>query len=271
MWLFRSHQQLVEKPHAETQTVRVPPAPKNQAGSVATASMSQSGEPGSPGRLVRLYGLQDVETWLLPRNRPSLLGRGSRSYMLPDIDLYPDLRVSRTHARIWCQDDIWWIEDLQSRNSTFVGNRKIQGQGSVRIQPWVDIQLGKTVLMLAPPHWYRLRSTHFVVDFEVSAVMNLTLAHCGTPLIRRLVARNWQARPSPPQTLQVVFPGFASPENIEVPSIAPGQSLSIAVPPLRFNYEALEQHAEKSLVYLNIALGDSLSQRAAIWVLEANT
>jgi hypothetical protein len=215
--------------------------------------------------------LQEVETWLLPRHRPSLLGRASKSFEPPDIDLYPDMRVSRRHARIWHQDDAWWIADLQSRNGTFVGNRKIQPQEHAVLHPWVEILVGKTLLMLAPPHWYRLRSPHFVVDFEVSAVINATLAHSGTPLIRRLVARNWHARPSPPQTLQVVFPGYAAPATIAIPPIPPGQSLSLTVPPLQFHYEAFAQQMEKSLVYLTLTLAGSLSQRAAIWVLEADS
>jgi hypothetical protein len=134
----------------------------------------------------------------------------------------------------------------------------------------VDIQLGHTLLMLAPPHWYRLRSTPLVVDFEVSAVIDLALAYAGTPIIRRLVVRNWHARLSPPASLQIVFPGFAPPETIAIPILEPGQSLNLTVPLMRFDYNAFAHRVEKSLAHVTVTLSNGATQRAPIWVLEAN-
>src|SRR5712691_4391787 len=50
-----------------------------------------------------------------------------------DIDLTPDLRVSRPHARISVADGHYWIEDLGSANGTELGGEQIKGKGKLRL------------------------------------------------------------------------------------------------------------------------------------------
>ena len=52
-----------------------------------------------------------------------------------DIDLTPDLRVSRPHARISVAGGDYWIEDLGSANGTEVDGQPIKGVGKVRLEP----------------------------------------------------------------------------------------------------------------------------------------
>jgi tetratricopeptide (TPR) repeat protein len=132
--------------------------------------------------------------------------------------------------------------------------------------------IGDTMLMLAPPHWHRLRNRELVVDYEVSPVLNLALAHCDTPLVRRLVVRNWSASPASAHTLQIVLSDFADVVSMPVPALDPGQSMVLTVPPCRFNYEALEGRVEKTVKPLIIRLvGSELQQTSAnVWVLAAN-
>ena len=44
------------------------------------------------------------------------------------LDLSPDQTVSRPHARLWNESGTWWIEDLGSRNGTFVNGDRIRGK-----------------------------------------------------------------------------------------------------------------------------------------------
>jgi predicted component of type VI protein secretion system len=41
---------------------------------------------------------------------------------LSDIRLVHDNYISRHHARLHCVNGQWWLEDLESRNGTFVTN-----------------------------------------------------------------------------------------------------------------------------------------------------
>ena len=63
-----------------------------------------------------------------------VLGR-PRDGVHVDIDLTPDLRVSRPHARISFVDGTYWIEDLGSANGTEVEGKSIKGMGKVGFSP----------------------------------------------------------------------------------------------------------------------------------------
>src|SRR5205807_6175319 len=46
-----------------------------------------------------------------------------------DLDLSPDLKVSRRHGRIWEENGQFWIEDLNSSRGTLLSAVEIKGQG----------------------------------------------------------------------------------------------------------------------------------------------
>ena len=68
-----------------------------------------------------------------------------------DIDLTPDLRVSRPHARISVAGGDYWIEDLGSANGTEVDGQPIKGVGKVRLEPGQRIQISDTTLQVDIP------------------------------------------------------------------------------------------------------------------------
>ena len=102
----------------------------------------------SAAQLVKLQGEQPYETWLLPSDRPALVGRSADQTSSLDINLWPDMGVSRRHALIWFDGDGWFIEDLRSANGTVLDENNIQDQRAVRLTPGAKIRLGRTVLML---------------------------------------------------------------------------------------------------------------------------
>jgi len=100
--------------------------------------------------LRKIQGPQPNEAWQLPRTRPVLVGRFGKAKPLPmDVDLAPDTNVSRRHARIWFEGEVWWIEDLRSKNGTWIDDNNIKGRGKRRLRPGTKILIGETVLMLA--------------------------------------------------------------------------------------------------------------------------
>jgi FHA domain len=104
-------------------------------------------------QLVKLQGEQQRETWLLPPDRPALVGRSGKKTSSLDVDLWPDMSVSRRHALIWFNGEGWCIEDLRSTNGTVLGDSNIRGQRAIHLAPGSKIRFGRTVLMftaLAP-------------------------------------------------------------------------------------------------------------------------
>jgi adenylate cyclase len=68
-----------------------------------------------------------------------------------DLDLTPDLSVSRPHAKVWIEAEQGWIQDLGSRRGTHVGGEDIKGKGKRRIRFGEEIQIGETVLWVEMP------------------------------------------------------------------------------------------------------------------------
>jgi adenylate cyclase len=62
------------------------------------------------------------------------------------LDLSPDKKVSRVHARLWTEDGAAWIEDNQSLRGTLLNNVEIKGTGKQRIRGGDVIMAGDTTL-----------------------------------------------------------------------------------------------------------------------------
>ncbi len=65
-----------------------------------------------------------------------------------DISLSYDSQVSRLHARLIFDGDSFWLEDLGSRNGTFVGEEQVEEK--VEILPGTLFRLGRTWMQLDP-------------------------------------------------------------------------------------------------------------------------
>jgi predicted component of type VI protein secretion system len=63
-----------------------------------------------------------------------------------DISLAFDSQVSRLHAELIYQDDQFWLEDLDSRNGTFVDNERVEAR--IGIDPGTIFRVGRTWLRL---------------------------------------------------------------------------------------------------------------------------
>lgn len=79
-----------------------------------------------------------------------ILGR-PRHGVHVDIDLTPDLRVSRPHARISVAEGQYWIEDLGSANGTEVDGQPIRGKGKVPLAAGQTIRISDTTLQVEFP------------------------------------------------------------------------------------------------------------------------
>lgn len=62
------------------------------------------------------------------------------------LDLSPDKKISRLHARVWKEDGLYWIEDCQSSRGTLLNNIEIKGQGKQKLQVNDMICAGETTL-----------------------------------------------------------------------------------------------------------------------------
>ncbi len=67
----------------------------------------------------------------------------------PKVGLFLDgAKVSRRHARLYCDEGEWWLKDLQSANGVFVDGERVDGP--ILLEPGVVVTLGEFELSLAP-------------------------------------------------------------------------------------------------------------------------
>jgi adenylate cyclase len=94
-------------------------------------------------RIVCSYGGKDV---VFDTDATQVVIGRSGQYVRADLDLAPDRKVSRQHARIAADADQYWIEDLGSAYGTRVGGEEIKGKGKRRLREGEFIQVGDTML-----------------------------------------------------------------------------------------------------------------------------
>jgi len=67
----------------------------------------------------------------------------------PGCDIViPDPYVSRRHARIFYRDGRWYIEDLGSRNGTYVDGEDIRGKGALELKTGMSIVVGLSTIIV---------------------------------------------------------------------------------------------------------------------------
>jgi adenylate cyclase len=94
------------------------------------------------------YSSQGEERVFEEETSQAVIGRHKKDI---NIDLAPDMKVSRTHARVWVEDGECWIEDLNSKQGTKVGGEEIKGQGRRKLHPDDLIQIGDATLKAEIP------------------------------------------------------------------------------------------------------------------------
>src|SRR6266850_402221 len=78
----------------------------------------------------------------------AIIGRQTRGV---PIDLVPDMKVSRKHARIFMEDGQYWVEDLNSKQGTKINGEEIKGKGKRLLYPDDNIRIGETTLIVQVP------------------------------------------------------------------------------------------------------------------------
>lgn len=103
---------------------------------------------------VKFNGIERAEEF----DKSEIIVGRPNPYIPPDLDLTPDITVSRTHARIYERDGWFWIEDLASKYGSLVNG--VKQEVKRRLNPGDAIRIGETDLTVAyPPDFKREETT----------------------------------------------------------------------------------------------------------------
>lgn len=92
--------------------------------------------------LLVIQGPDAGKRFALPKELPQLLGRSSEALPMTDTT------VSRRHAELTPDGDMWFIRDLKSQNGTWINGVQIRER--IRLEPGDQIRVGATVLLFGP-------------------------------------------------------------------------------------------------------------------------
>lgn len=92
--------------------------------------------------LVVIQGPDAGKRFPLPKDLPQLIGRSSEALPITDNT------VSRRHAELTPDGDVWFVRDLKSQNGTWVNGVQIKER--IRLEPGDQIRVGATVLAFGP-------------------------------------------------------------------------------------------------------------------------
>lgn len=100
-----------------------------------------------------LFSIATKKTFELMPDKEILIGRGDPSRGLqPEVMLDDDeavaAGVSRLHAKIFCEDNEYYITDLNSTNHTYLNDTQLDPKKPYKLRDSDAIRLGKYLLRL---------------------------------------------------------------------------------------------------------------------------
>ena len=224
-------------------------------------------------RLVCLHGpTRKQNAWLLTPGKKLQLGRRMSNQRFPEIDLWPDLKISRKHADLWFEKGSWWIEDRRSTYGTLVDGSEVRGKGPVCVKPSSEIQIGQTLLLLVLSESSLLWTSDLFIELQMMPTLNFALVHSGIPMMSRLVVRNIGTTPSKPIQIAIAISDFVRAKMEDVPSLAPDACHVVPTLTLQVNTQEFERLTEKKQQQLAITLNRPplASRHGFCWLLAHN-
>lgn len=101
-----------------------------------------------------------------------------------DIEITWDRRISRRHAKLWAEGGYVWIQDLGSRNGSWLGNERLSGP--VRLEPGSSVIIGETAVIVpedqAEPNVRDVERTYECVPEELATAVAAAVTEPGMQL-----------------------------------------------------------------------------------------
>lgn len=120
----------------------------SRRGSTTTASPDVTVQPPTTPHVQVTYQDGATQQVSVPPNRPLTVGRNPENDVVVQSHL-----VSRQHARIYPEDNLWILEDLDSSNGTVYANRPVMGRERLHPDRPDMIEIGPvTIRLIVPGH-----------------------------------------------------------------------------------------------------------------------
>ena len=151
-----------------------------------------------------------------------LIGR-DRRYSGADIDLGADKSVSRKHATLANRDGLLWIEDLNSRNGTWLNGERLQHGSPRSLALGGVVRVGDTTIVAGSDRLLHICSGKLSILMESLPHYGYGLLHGGVPLVSGIVAWNRSDGERRSSRLRVQVANHGNVHEFEIEGISPGE------------------------------------------------
>ncbi len=202
-----------------------------------------------------IAGPQGRRDFLLTEDS-SYVGRSDQDrHWTPHVDLLPDHRISRKHARVFFESGSWWIKDLGSSHGTMVGGKRIGEQsGPAELVPGIEVVTGDTRWTITPTRLSRLTLGDLDLEFRATPAINYALYQCGIPVVYDLMLSNTGSEAHPGVRVSFSIPGYSNPWHKDFGRLQPGASAELNEVPLALHYEVLEGLESRTKAQLELRI-----------------
>lgn len=222
-------------------------------------------------RLVRIAPASLTAEWRVPADGTLTLGRSHGDGSGPDVDLWPDRRVSRAHARIRQSQGVCWLEAISDRSSTRLEGARLERDRPTRLNPGAVIDLGRSRLLLLLDEWQIVEHRNWWIEIGLSPALSYALARHQPRTDWHIGASNCSSAATAGAQLEIILDPYAR-ASVRIPPLAAGAHCQLPPPELHFDLSAFEALAERRWLTCRLRLnGEEIADTTTgLWILPGN-
>lgn len=220
-------------------------------------------------RLARIAPPGVPGEWPIPATRQVLLGRAHPGGAAPEVDLWPDMAVSRRQAVLWRDAAGTWIRDLGSTNRTAVDDDPLPVGTATHVAAGSVITVGVSKLLVLGPESRLLRLDQACLEFGAPVALGFSLARHGWVPFDRVVAHNPAGRPTAQRQIRLTLPPYAA-ASLVVPPMAGGARRRLVFRDVQVDELALRRLGDRRWAAWRVEVGGEpigFTEQVGGWIL----
>lgn len=189
-----------------------------------------------------------------------LIGRNDE---VKELDLSIDRELSCEHARMFCERDGWYIENLQKPSQTMVEGDKLIGCMELHIGNMVH--MGNTLFTLIAKNQFCFYFNGVFAYGQHYPVINYAFLCSRLKFIRKLILKNTSRAKTKPFHIELSI-GWFGRCSLDIPALAGYEEQEINVPDIKYYPSELKDISEGTAAF-SIVAGDTSLYRTELQVL----
>lgn len=135
------------------------------------------------------------------------------------ISIPNDKFLGTVHARCYRENGIWLVQDLGTKNGTFIDRERLPTDSPAELRTGSVVQMGKTTWTICTQAELLVRWDDVIVWGKYTGFLSPILPHTRTPILSNVYARNLRANQSTAFEISLELDPSESLGKLKVPSL----------------------------------------------------